>query len=92
MTIPVLNRINELAHIAKTRVLTAEETAERDQLRREYLAAIRGQVDNHLLATRIVDSEGVDVTPQKLRDAQPCTSAPPAPKTPPPSPPSCYPC
>ena len=40
------------------------------QLRREYLAAIRGQVDNHLLATRIVDSEGVDVTPQKLRDAQ----------------------
>ena len=70
MTSPVLNRINELAHIAKTRALTAEETAERDQLRREYLAAIRGQVDNHLLATRIVDSEGVDVTPQKLRDAQ----------------------
>ena len=48
----------------------AVEKAERDQLRREYLAAIRGQVDNHLLATRIVDSEGVDVTPQKLRDAQ----------------------
>ena len=70
MTIPVLNRINELAHIAKTRDLTAEETAERDQLRREYLAAIRGQVDGHLLSTRIVDSEGVDVTPQKLRDAQ----------------------
>lgn len=70
MTIPVLNRINELAQIAKTRDLTAEETAERDQLRREYLAAIRGQVDGHLLSTRIVDSEGVDVTPQKLRDAQ----------------------
>lgn len=70
MTIPVLNRINELAQIAKSRDLTAEETAERDQLRREYLAAIRGQVDGHLLSTRIVDSEGVDVTPQKLRDAQ----------------------
>ena len=70
MTIPALNRINELAQIAKTRDLTAEETAERDQLRREYLAAIRGQVDGHLLSTRIVDSEGVDVTPQKLRDAQ----------------------
>ena len=70
MTIPVLNRINELAQIAKSRDLTADETAERDQLRREYLAAIRGQVDGHLLSTRIVDSEGVDVTPQKLRDAQ----------------------
>ena len=63
MTIPALNRINELAQIAKSRDLTAEETAERDQLRREYLAAIRGQVDGHLLSTRIVDSEGVDVTP-----------------------------
>ena len=70
MTIPALNRINELAQIANSRDLTAEETAERDQLRREYLAAIRGQVDGHLLSTRIVDSEGVDVTPQKLRDAQ----------------------
>ena len=70
MTIPVLNRINELAHIAKNRPLTAEETAERDRLRREYLAAIRGQVDGQLLATRIVDSEGNDVTPQKLREAQ----------------------
>ena len=70
MTIPVLNRINELAHIAKTRELTAEEIRERDQLRRQYLDAIRGQVDGHLLAARIVDSEGNDVTPQKLRAAQ----------------------
>lgn len=70
MTIPALARINELAAIVKTRDLTAEELAERDMLRREYLAAIRGQVDNNLLATRIVDSEGTDVTPQKLRAAQ----------------------
>ena len=34
------------------------------------LAAIRGQIDNNLLVTRIVDSEGNDVTPQKLRAAQ----------------------
>ena len=70
MTIPSLQRINELAAIAKTRSLTADELAERDVLRREYLAAIRGQVDGHLLATRIVDSDGNDVTPQKLREAQ----------------------
>lgn len=70
MTIPSLTRINELAAIAKTRSLTADELAERDMLRREYLAAIRGQIDNNLLVTRIVDSEGNDVTPQKLRAAQ----------------------
>ena len=70
MTIPSLTRINELAAIAKTRSLTADDLAERDVLRREYLAAIRGQIDNNLLVTRIVDSEGNDVTPQKLRAAQ----------------------
>ena len=32
-----LKRINELARIKKERELTAEETAERDALRKEYL-------------------------------------------------------
>lgn len=36
-----LERINELAHIAKQRELTAEELAERDTLRREYIAEWR---------------------------------------------------
>ena len=36
-----LARINELAHIAKERELTAEELAERDILRREYIAEWR---------------------------------------------------
>ena len=33
----MLQRINELARIKKERELTAEETAERDALRKEYL-------------------------------------------------------
>lgn len=33
-----LARINELAHIAKERELTEEEKAERDVLRKEYIA------------------------------------------------------
>lgn len=45
-----LQRINELAHIAKQRPLTEEELAERDRLRKEYLAnfrqAFRQQLDN----------------------------------------------
>ena len=36
-----IDRINELAHLAKERVLTAEELAERDALRKEYIAAWR---------------------------------------------------
>ena len=36
-----LDRINELARIAKQRELTAEEAAERDTLRKEYIAEWR---------------------------------------------------
>lgn len=36
-----LERINELARLAKERALTAEELTERDALRREYIAEWR---------------------------------------------------
>ena len=36
-----IDRINELAHVAKERALTEEELAERDALRKEYIAAWR---------------------------------------------------
>ncbi len=36
-----LDRINELARLAKERELTAEELTERDALRREYIAEWR---------------------------------------------------
>lgn len=36
-----LGRINELARLAKERELTAEELAERDVLRREYIEEFR---------------------------------------------------
>ena len=36
-----IDRINELAHIAKERALTEDELAERDALRKEYIAAWR---------------------------------------------------
>ena len=36
-----LQRINELAHIAKERELTTQELAERDVLRKEYIAEWR---------------------------------------------------
>ena len=36
-----IDRINELAHLAKERALTAEELAERDALRKEYIEEFR---------------------------------------------------
>ena len=46
----VIARINALAHIAKERELTEEETAERAKLRRIYIDSVKanlvGQLDN----------------------------------------------
>ena len=46
----VIARINALAKKAKTEGLTAEETAERDKLRRIYIDSVKanltGQLDN----------------------------------------------
>ena len=36
-----IDRINELAHLAKARALTEAELAERDELRREYIEEFR---------------------------------------------------
>jgi len=59
-----LERINELARIAKERELTAEEIAEREILRKEYLAEWRRGAEQVLENTWIVDRNGVK---KKLR-------------------------
>lgn len=70
MRIVELDRINELAAKAKSVGLTDGEIAERDTLRKSYLAKIRGQVLLSLSGVTLLDENGNDVTPQKLRDAQ----------------------
>ncbi len=65
-----LPRINELARLAKERELTCEEQQERDILRKKYLEAVRGAAKNMLLSSKIVDAEGNDVTPVKLKEEQ----------------------
>lgn len=65
-----LPRINELARIAKERELTPEEIEERDRLRKEYLKEFREGFRQQLLNTKVVDEEGNDITPEKLKKAK----------------------
>ena len=65
-----LNRINELAKKKKEGKLTPTEEKEQQLLRQEYLEAFRGGMRNHIEGLKIVDEEGNDVTPEKLRQVQ----------------------
>lgn len=64
----LINRINELAHKSKKEELSIKEKAEQKKLRKKYLEMIRGQVKNQLSTVKVVDEEGQDVTPDKLKD------------------------
>ena len=53
-----IDRINELARLAKERALTEEELAERDALRREYIAAWRESTIAVLENTYVLGPDG----------------------------------
>ena len=63
-------RINELAKKKKTEGLTAEEKVEQAKLREEYIEGYRRSVRHHIEGIKIVDEDGNDVTPEKLRQVQ----------------------
>ncbi|MBP6552728.1 MAG: DUF896 domain-containing protein [Vitreoscilla sp.] len=65
-----LDRINELAAKARHMGLNAAETAERASLRQTYLHKMRGQMTNTLAKVTVLDPNGTDVTPLKLRAHQ----------------------
>lgn len=63
----LIKRINELANKSKTTGLTELEKEEQQKLRQEYLSVFRGNMKNTLLNVKVVDEEGKDVTPEKLK-------------------------
>ena len=66
-----LARINELAKKSKTTTgLTDTEKKEQALLREEYLDRFRGGMRNHIEGMKVVDTEGNDVTPDKLKEIQ----------------------
>lgn len=61
----VIARINALAKKAKSEGLTAEETAERDKLRRIYIDAVKANLTGQLDNTYILRPDGSKTKLQK---------------------------
>ena len=53
-----IDRINTLAHKAKSVGLTEEEKAEQAELRKEYIAAVKGNLKAQLNNISIKESDG----------------------------------
>lgn len=65
-----IQRINELANKKKQVGLTPSELEEQAQLRQEYLENLRKGMRHHIEGMKVVDEEGTDVTPEKLKKIQ----------------------
>lgn len=65
-----LDRINELVRKDRIEGLTQEEKTEQKELREKYIKAFRSGMKNHIEGMKVVDPEGKDVTPHKLKKIQ----------------------
>lgn len=65
-----LARINELAAKRKKEGLNPEEEKERKELHQEYLKAFRSGMRKQIEGMKVVDAEGTDITPEKLKKIQ----------------------
>lgn len=65
-----LDRINELVRKERSDGLTEEEKEEQKKLREEYIQAFRSGMKNQIEGMKVVDPDGNDVTPDKVKDIQ----------------------
>lgn len=66
----IIKRINELANKAKTEELNDAEKTEQAELRAEYIKNFRAGFKSQLMNVKVVDIDGNDVTPEKLKKEQ----------------------
>ncbi|MGO3049608.1 DUF896 family protein [Staphylococcus casei] len=62
-----IERINELAKKKKEVGLTENEAKEQSKLRKTYLDSFRKKFKQQIESTRVIDPEGNDVTPDKVK-------------------------
>jgi len=62
-----MKRLNELARKKKEGDLTEEEQKEQEMLRQEYLAVFREGARQTIENMTVIDPEGTDVTPDKVK-------------------------
>lgn len=65
-----LKRINHLARKAKSEGLTETERGEQEELRQQYLQQFRESFKKQLHSVKVVDPNGKDVTPEKLKKSK----------------------
>lgn len=63
-----LQRINELAKKKKEKGLTEKEAKEQSKLRKAYLDSFGEKFKQQIENTRVIDPEGNDVTPDKVKN------------------------
>lgn len=66
----LIQEINELARKSKTVGLSEEEKKRQHELRQEYLRIFRSGFKQQLQSIKVVDKNGNDVTPKKLKSAK----------------------
>ncbi|GAA3717612.1 DUF896 domain-containing protein [Salinicoccus jeotgali] len=65
-----IQRINTLAAKKKSGSITGDELSELKGLREEYLKNFRSSFKKQVENTKVVDPEGNDVTPEKVKKIQ----------------------
>ena len=63
-----IDRINELARLAKERELTEEEKVERGKLRRAYIDAVKANLEGQLSNTWLQNPDGTRTRLEKRKD------------------------
>lgn len=66
----MIKRINELANKAKVEELNDAEKSEQAELRAKYIEKFRAGFKSQLMNVKVVDIDGNDVTPEKLKQEQ----------------------
>lgn len=65
-----LARISELSNKSKQQKLTTAEAKEQTALRKEYLETFRSTMRKTIENVKVVDPDGNDVTPDKVKQAK----------------------